>query len=100
MWIDAGRRIVLALALVVLWGAAAQAEPRIAWKVENSFRFFLDPADTEVHRATWMSLTEAERKSPVLAGRAPAGRAPRGRVERDHVRQDLLGSRAQHVRLP
>jgi hypothetical protein len=67
MWIDAGRRLVLALALMVLWGAAAQAEPRIAWKVENSFRFFLDPADTEVHRATWVSLSEAERKSPVLA---------------------------------
>src|SRR6476660_7620883 len=67
MWIDAGRRLVLALALVVLWGAAAQAEPRISWKVENSFRFFLDPADTEVHRATWVSLSEAERKSPVLA---------------------------------
>jgi hypothetical protein len=67
MWIDAGRRLALALALTVLWGAAAQAEPRIAWKVENSFRFFLDPADTEVHRATWVSLSEAERKSPVLA---------------------------------
>jgi hypothetical protein len=67
MWIDAGRRLVLALALVVLWGATAQAEPRIAWKVENSFRFFLDAADTEVHRATWVSLSEAERKSPVLA---------------------------------
>jgi hypothetical protein len=67
MWIDAGRRLVLALALMALWGTAAQAEPRIAWKVENSFRFFLDPADTEVHRATWVSLSEAERKSPVLA---------------------------------
>ena len=67
IWIDAGRRIVLAVLLAVLWGAGAQAEPRIGWKVENSFRFFLDPADTEVHRATWASLTDAERKSPVLA---------------------------------
>ncbi|KAB2911056.1 MAG: hypothetical protein F9K29_23465 [Hyphomicrobiaceae bacterium] len=43
------------------------AEPRIVWQVENPFRFFLDPADTEVHRATWASLSEAERRSPVLA---------------------------------
>ena len=71
MWIDAARRILPALVLVALpltlAGTGAQAEPRIAWKVENSFRFFLDPADTEVHRATWTSLSESERKSPVLA---------------------------------
>src|SRR5262245_35589717 len=51
----------------MLGGAVAHAEPRITWKVENSFRFFLDPSCTEVHRATWMSLTDAERKRPVLA---------------------------------
>ena len=71
MWIDAARRILPALVLVALpltlAATAAGAEPRIAWKVENSFRFFLDPADTEVHRATWTSLSESERKSPVLA---------------------------------
>jgi hypothetical protein len=71
MWIDAARRILPALVLaalpLTLAATAAGAEPRIAWKVENSFRFFLDPADTEVHRATWTSLSESERKSPVLA---------------------------------
>src|SRR5262245_39978547 len=67
MWIDGGGRIVLALVLAALAGTAAHAEPHIAWQVENSFRFFLDAADTEVHRATWASLTDAERKYPVLA---------------------------------
>ncbi len=67
MWIGGVRRICVALALASLSGTAAMAEPRIVWQVENPFRFFLDPADTEVHRATWASLSEAERRSPVLA---------------------------------
>ena len=28
----------------------------ISWRVENPFRFFTDPADTEVHRATYRAL--------------------------------------------
>jgi hypothetical protein len=60
-------------------GAPANAEPRIVWRVENPFRFFVDPADTEVHRATYLSLSEEERRSPVLsAERALAGRHPDG----------------------
>ncbi len=42
--------------------------PRISWHVENSFRFFTDAADTEVHRATYLALPPAERlQHPVLA---------------------------------
>ena len=42
--------------------------PRIAWHVENSFRFFTDAADTEVHRATYLALPPERRlQQPVLA---------------------------------
>ena len=42
--------------------------PRISWHVENSFRFFTDAADTEVHRATYLALPpEARLQQPVLA---------------------------------
>ena len=55
------------------------AEPEIQWRVDNPFRFFTDPADTEVHRATYESLSDDERKSPVLASeRALAERHPEG----------------------
>lgn len=40
----------------------------IDWRVENPFRFFVDPKDTEVHRATWLSLSPEQRgTAPVLA---------------------------------
>ena len=59
--------------------AAATPLPRIEWSVVNPFRFFLDPSDTEVHRATWEALTEDERRTPVLsAERALAERHPEG----------------------
>ena len=45
----------------------AAAEPAIAWRVENAFRFFDDPASTEIHRATWADLSDEERRTPVLA---------------------------------
>jgi lysophospholipase L1-like esterase len=53
-------------ALGLLLGTAV-AEPQISWRVENPFRLFLDPADTNLFRATWLSLPEAERASPVSA---------------------------------
>jgi hypothetical protein len=57
----------------------ASAEPEIVWQVENPFRFFLDPADTEVHRATWASLSPEQRKYPVLsAERVLSERHPEG----------------------
>ncbi|MBX9683118.1 MAG: hypothetical protein K2X41_04945 [Hyphomicrobium sp.] len=39
----------------------------IRWRVENPFRFFRDPADTEVHRATYNSLGPSDLTTPVLA---------------------------------
>ena len=39
----------------------------IRWRVENPFRFFTDPADTEVHRATYPALSPEERAHPVLS---------------------------------
>ncbi len=58
---------------------ASHAEPSINWRVANPFRFFLDPADTEVHRATYEALSEDERKHPILsAERALAERHPEG----------------------
>jgi hypothetical protein len=42
--------------------------PRIVWHVENSFRFFTDAADTEVHRATYLALPPEDRlQRPALA---------------------------------
>ena len=58
---------------------SAYAQPQIVWEVENPFRLFLDPADTEVHRATWTSLSPEQRRSPVLsAERLLAERHPEG----------------------
>ncbi|MBU2583618.1 MAG: hypothetical protein KJ622_18070 [Alphaproteobacteria bacterium] len=48
----------------------------IVWRVENPFRLFSDSADTEMHRATWLSLSpEQQAVNPVLAAeRALASR--------------------------
>jgi len=56
-------------AISVLFGGAVpvSAEPAISWRVENPFRLFTRPSDTEVHRATFEALSPAERRSPVLA---------------------------------
>jgi len=46
----------------------AQAAVAIDWRVENPFRFFSDVGDTEMHRATYLSLSPDQRQaSPVLA---------------------------------
>jgi hypothetical protein len=37
------------------------------WRLENPFRLFTDPADTEMHRATYAALTDTERYAPVLS---------------------------------
>src|SRR6476660_7927366 len=79
MRIDAGRSICLALMLAVMHAGVAKAEPQIVWQVENPFRFFLDPADAQVHRATWLSLSDAERSHPVHStARALSERHPDG----------------------
>lgn len=60
--------IPLLLSMALLTAAPVRAEPQIVWRVQNPFRFFLDPADTEVHRATFASLTpEEQRTHPVLS---------------------------------
>jgi lysophospholipase L1-like esterase len=61
------QRACVALFLTLAASGAARAEPEIVWKLENPFRFFLDPADTEVHRATWESLAPEQREHPILA---------------------------------
>jgi len=64
------------IALCAAFGAATSAAgaepvpagvPEIVWRVENPFRFFADPADTQVHRATFEALALEERANPVLA---------------------------------
>ncbi|HXE68489.1 MAG TPA: hypothetical protein VN523_03960 [Hyphomicrobiaceae bacterium] len=73
------RAIALIGLMTIGWATAVQAEPRIQWRVENGFRFFLDPVDTEVHRATFDHLSDAERRQPVLAAeRLLAARHPDG----------------------
>ncbi len=43
------------------------ADLKIEWRVANPFRFFASTRDTEVHRATWVSLTPEQRRTPVLS---------------------------------
>jgi hypothetical protein len=75
-------RFTLAMALTILSLGApdpAGAAPEIQWRVVNPFRLFLDPRDTEVHRATFEALTEEERRAPILsAERALSERHPEG----------------------
>ncbi len=60
-------------------GAWAQAVPRIEWRVENPFRFFIDSADVEVHRRTLLSLEPDARDTPVAsAERELSRRHPEG----------------------
>ena len=73
MRIEIGRSLCLALLLTIAQAPSAGAQPRIDWHVENAFRFFLDAADTHVHRATWASLSEAERRHPVQAAERVLG---------------------------
>jgi hypothetical protein len=41
--------------------------PRIAWRLENPFRFFTDARLTATHRATYEALSDDERQEPILA---------------------------------
>ena len=69
----AGRWLAL-LVMIGPLGSQALAQvaplpvPKITWRVENSFRFFSDAADTEVHRATFLALPpEDQLQHPILA---------------------------------
>jgi lysophospholipase L1-like esterase len=65
--VEVWRYALAGLLLTLALGGSASAQPTIVWEVENPFRFFLDPADTEVHRATWVSLSPEQRRNPVLS---------------------------------
>ena len=52
---------------------ARSVQPAISWRVENPFRFFNDPADTETHRATWLALSPEEKRSPILSAERQLG---------------------------
>lgn len=70
--------IVLAsLAGMTAAARADEPEAAIEWRVENSFRFFTDPSDTEVHRATFLALDPAQKRTPILSSE----RALQRRVE-------------------
>ena len=63
-----GMLFLLALACASIFAPGhAHAAAAIAWQVENPFRFFTDPSDTEVHRATYRALGPEERATPVLS---------------------------------
>ena len=66
----------LALSAIILAAPApAHAAAVIVWRVENPFRFFTDPADGEIHRATFRALGPEEKLTPILsAERALQGR--------------------------
>ena len=59
--------LVMAFCLPVASAGAQAAAPVLKWHVDNPFRLFTDPADTEVHRATYGALGPDERRTPVLA---------------------------------
>jgi lysophospholipase L1-like esterase len=45
----------------------AEASAIITWRVENPFRFFTNPKDTEAHRVAYRSLGPEQRATPVLS---------------------------------
>ncbi|WP_409560432.1 hypothetical protein [Hyphomicrobium sp. MC8b] len=45
----------------------AEAAPTITWRIENPFRFFIDPNDTNAHRETYRSLGPREKTTPILS---------------------------------
>jgi hypothetical protein len=64
------RKFWLALGLALFaasFGAPAHAAAVIVWRVENPFRFFTDPADGEIHRATYRALGPEEKLTPILS---------------------------------
>ena len=70
-----GSRSCWAIRLSTTWWSTAT--PTISWRVENPFRFFKDPADTNRHRATYDALSAVERLTPILAGEQQLARLAR-----------------------
>ncbi len=120
---DFVRRLICAVALAVLIGGPAAAEggtgqvidradegatrnrgaeiplgAKIEWRVRNSFRFFSNPRDGDVHRATWIALTPEQRRTPVLsAERALASRHPEGWAAAIEGRPCWNSAKNEHV---
>ncbi len=71
----------------------------IDWRVENPFRFFADPKDTEVHRATYLELSPEQRDvAPVLAAEhALSRRHEDGWAETMYRKACWASSRNRHV---
>lgn len=71
----------------------------IEWRVENPFRFFADPKDTEVHRATHLALSPEQRAAaPVLAAEhALSRRHEAGWAESMYRKTCWSGARNRHV---
>ncbi len=51
----------------LLLPASAYASPVVTWRLDNPFRFFIDPRDTNVHRETYRALGPSERATPILS---------------------------------
>lgn len=49
--------LLAVLATGSLPSGGVHAAPLLKWRVENPFRLFTDPADSEVHRATFEALS-------------------------------------------
>ncbi|MEM7774156.1 MAG: hypothetical protein AAF732_01000 [Pseudomonadota bacterium] len=43
----------------------ADTSPKIDWELENPFRFFTDPEDTNRHRRAYAALSSADRRAPI-----------------------------------
>lgn len=66
--IAAGLFLPLACAIAVLAVPGyAEAAPVVTWRLENPFRFFIDPNDTNAHRETYRSLGPREKETPILS---------------------------------
>ena len=61
------RTALLGAAMVLLQVGHAFAAPEIEWRVENPFRFFTSAASSDMHRATYLALSDEERRQPVLS---------------------------------
>lgn len=66
LWMFVGKFLAAAF-LVTALPQSANATAQINWKLENPFRFFTDPVDTEVHRATYRALGPQEKLAPILS---------------------------------
>jgi hypothetical protein len=60
-------KIILSLLVLVMGQDLALADGKIEWRLENSFRLFLNSQDTNEQEKLYRSLSEQEKQSPVLS---------------------------------